>query len=378
MKTIINASKFKHMTIILTGATGTLGSQVLYELLQQSQTEKLFLLIRKKGALTAQERLKSILDNSAAPQYIQKNKEALKEKIVALEPKDFMKPSNYLNPDSINYFIHSAGCVNLSTAEIHKDLLFDQNFELTKHLFNSFKPFLHKFTYISTAFSIGDIGGVIDNNYHNKTAKYRNHYEASKHAAEKFLLEQQERSGINIQVLRPSVLGGNIYQHAKHFISKYMVYYLVGRYFYNNPLARDHSVRLAINSASGLNIVPVDYAAKVIAKVYTQTIEQLNIVQKTSTNVQAGMKRIIEAVGFTNYRFINTQDANFIVDAKNKLEDMYYNTIGLHLNKYITSQPYEFDTRLLESIVPMPEYDVEDYLAETIKYAKSRNFKGAW
>jgi len=366
------------MTIILTGVTGTLGSQVLYELLQQSQTEKLFLLIRKKGALAAQVRLNSILDNPAAPEHIQNNKQALKEKIVALEPNDFMQPSNYLNADTKNYFIHSAGCVNLSTKEAHKDLLFDQNFELTKHLFNCFRPFLHKFTYISTAFSIGDIGGFIDNNYHNKPAMYRNHYEASKHAAEKFLLDQQQLSGINIQVLRPSVLGGNIYQHAKHFISKYMVYYLVGRYFYNNPLTHEHSVRLAINSASGLNIVPVDYAAKVIAKVYTQTIEQLNIVQKTSTNVQEGMKRIIEAVGFKNYSFINTQDANFILEAKNKLEDMYYNTIGLHLNKYITSQPYEFDTQLLESIVPMPEYNVEDYLAETIKYAKARNFKGAW
>ena len=367
------------MNVILTGVTGTLGSQIIYELLQQEALQNIYLLIRNKGAVSAKERFNSILTNEAAPEFILQNSTRLLEKVEVLETTEFLNPSAYLDASETNYFIHSAGCVNLTTDSSQKDILFEENLELTKTIFNSFSSYITKFTYISTAFSIGDIGGLIDNDYHkNKEPNYRNFYEASKHATEKFLREQESKTGVQIQILRPSVLGGNIFKTSKYFISKYMVYYLVGRFFHNNPLGKNSSMRLALNSETGLNIVPVDYVAKVIAKVFTKNIEQLNIVQSKSTNVMNGMRRIVEAVDFNNYSFVNTLDDTFVLDAKNKLEDIYYRTIGLHLNKYLTSNPYEFDTMLLESIVPMPVYNVEDYLADTISYAKNHNFKSAW
>jgi len=366
------------MNVILTGVTGTLGSQIIYQLLQQKNLRNIYLLIRSKGGETALDRFNKVLNNEAAPQNVLENKVSLLQKVVVLEPTVFMNPSSYLSASENNYFIHSAGCVNLTTDPSQKDLLFKENLEFTKSIFDTFSSYINKFTYISTAFSIGDIGGVIDNNYHNKTPNYRNHYEASKHATEKFLRGQESTTGVQIQILRPSVLGGNIFNNSKYFISKYMVYYLVGRFFYKNPISEKSSIRLALNKQSGLNIVPVDYVAKVIAKVFTTSIQQLNIVQAQSTNVKNGMKRIVESVGYTNYSFVNTLDDTFVLEAKNKLEDIYYRTIGLHLNKYLTSTPYEFDTKLLESIVPMPVYNVEDYLAETISYAKDNNFKSAW
>jgi len=367
------------MNVILTGVTGTLGSQIVYELLQQEALKNIYLLIRNKGAISAKERFHSVLTNEAAPEFILHNSTCLLDKVKVLETESFLNPSAYLDATESNYFIHSAGCVNLTTDSSQKDILFEENLELTKTIFQAFSSYITKFTYISTAFSIGDIGGLIDNDYHkNKEPKYRNFYEASKHATEKFLREQESKTGVQIQILRPSVLGGNIFKTSKYFISKYMVYYLVGRFFHNNPLGKNSTMRLALNSETGLNIVPVDYVAKVIAKVFTKNIEQLNIVQSKSTNVRNGMRRIVEAVGFNDYSFVNTLDDTFVLDAKNKLEDIYYRTIGLHLNKYLTSNPYEFDTMLLESIVPMPVYNVEDYLADTISYAKNNNFKSAW
>ena len=366
------------MNVILTGVTGTLGSQIIYQLISQKSISSIYLLIRSKGAETALDRFKKVLNNEAAPRYILENKSAILQKVVVLEPNIFMKPSSFLEASESNYFIHSAGCVNLTTDATQRDLLFKENLEFTKTIFNAFSSYISKFTYISTAFSIGDIGGLIDNDYHNKTPNYRNHYEASKHATEKFLRAEESRTGVQIQILRPSVLGGNIFKSSQYFISKYMVYYLVGRFFYNNPLSENSSIRLALNQQSGLNIVPVDYVAKVIAKVFTTGISQLNIVQAQSTNVKKGMQQIVESVGFTKFSFVNTLDDTFVLEAKNKLEDIYYRTIGLHLNKYLTSTPYEFDTTLLESIVPMPVYNVEDYLAKTICYAKNNNFKSAW
>ena len=86
-----------------------------------------------------------------------------------------------------------------------------------------------------------------------------------------------------------------------------MVYYLLGKFFYKSYFG-ESSIRLAANFKTGLNIIPVDYVAKVIACVYPQDVEQLNIVHSESTNIVAGMSRIIKTVGFENFTFLTTDD----------------------------------------------------------------------
>ena len=364
------------MNVILTGGTGTLGSQVIFELLAQEDIKCIYLLVREKNGKSAESRIKKILKSEAATKDISENSDAILQRIKVLDQEAFFKPESFLSKDQKNFFIHSAGCVNLTTDRSQRKLLFKENLELTKDIFTIFSPFIHKFTYISTAFSIGNIGGLIDNDYHhNKTPNYRNFYEESKHITEKYLLEEGKQKDIEIQILRPSVLGGNIINQPTHFISKYMVYYVFGKFFYKSPFS-GYSMRLAANFKTGLNIIPVDYVAKVIAKVFTQKVTQLNIVHSKGTNIFDGMSKIIETVGFKNFSFVNTTSGGILLEGKNKLEEVYYNSIGLHLNQYLISDPYEFDTTLLESIVPMPQYNVVDYLQDTIKYAISNNFKG--
>ena len=365
--------KFFLMNVILTGATGTLGSQLLFQLLSQDSIETIFLFVRKKNGKTALQRMTHLLESEVASTFVDP-KIAL-NKIKVLDESSFFKPEEFLFKSAENYFIHSAGCVNLTTDSSQKAVLFEENFEVTKNIFNTFSNFISKFTYISTAFSIGNIGGFIDNDYHNKTPKYRNFYEESKHATEKFLLEQGQKLDVAIQILRPSVLGGNIFNKPTHFISKYMVYYLFGKFFYNSPFA-EYSMRLTANFKTGLNIIPVDYVAKVIATVFTKNVAQLNIVHPKGTNIFVGMNKIIETVGFKNFSFVNTSNGGLLLEGKNRMEQIYYNTIGLHLNQYLISEPYEFDTTLLESIVPLPKYNDLDYLQATIQYAINNNFKG--
>jgi hypothetical protein len=153
------------------------------------------------------------------------------------------------------------------------------------------------------------------------------------------------------------------------------VYYLLGKFFYKSNFG-ENSIRLAANFKTGLNIIPVDYVAKVIACVYLKDVEQLNIVNSVSTNVVEGMSRIIKTVGFNNFTFLNST-GDLLLEGKNKLEEIYYKSIGLHLDRYLTSTPYEYDTTLLESIVPIPKYNIQDYLEDTINYAKTNDFKGA-
>lgn len=363
------------MKIILTGATGTLGSRILFSLLEQKfdQIDKIYLLVRSKAATSPQRRIQNMLSSENIPVFIQNNSDAIAEKVEVVDAKSILEPTSFLEADTIDYFIHSAGYVNLSTDPNAKEEVFRENFDFTKNIFNSYSGRINKFVYISTAFSFGDVGGILKNDYiDNQTGNYRNHYEASKHASEKFLLEQGKAKNIPIQILRPSVLGGNIKDAPNFFISKYMVFYLFAKFF--NNTTSDDSIRISTNNFTGLNIIPTDYAANVIVKVLETDIEQLNIVHAEETNMVKGISKILDAVGFANFTFTQEQITTATGFAS-KLEEYYYETIGVHLHPYMTSKPSEWDTKLLESILPMPSYNLEDYLMQTVSFAKAVNFR---
>ncbi|MET6989274.1 SDR family oxidoreductase [Sediminicola arcticus] len=363
------------MNIILTGATGTLGSKILFSLFEQNSKsiEKVYLPIRSKNSTTPDERIKKMLHSEFVPKFIQNNLSSILKKIKVIDATFLLDPTSFLKDQKIDFFIHSAGFVNLSTDLGAKEDIFRENFQFTKDIFRSYAPFIEKFVYISTAFAAGDIGGVVDNDYSNKqNGKYRNHYEASKHASEKFLLEAGREYKIPVQILRPSVLGGNIKDHPHFFISKYMVFYLFAKFFYNNS-SKD-LIRISTTATAGLNIIPTDYAAQVIVKAMTKDIEQLNIVHSEETNLMRGMSKIFDIVGFKNFSFTQ-EKINSVTGFKSESEKFYYETIGVHLNPYLTSMPNQWDTTLLESILPIPTYDLEEYLSETVTFAKSKKFR---
>ncbi len=363
------------MNIILTGVTGTLGSKVLHTLFETKYGEitQIYLLVRKKGQSSPKDRVLNMLKSEYAPNFIKENIEDVLSKITVIDAIHILNPESFLNTDEQYYFIHSAGYVNLSVDEASKEEIFNENYHFTKSIFTAYEKFLKKFIYISTAFSIGDLGGLIGDDYIEiEGGTYRNFYEASKHASEKFLTKAGKEKNIPIQILRPSVLGGNAIDNPSFFISKYMVFYLFAKFFHNNP-SNDH-VRITANNDSGLNIIPTDYAAKVIVTVFNTDVKQLNIVHSKATNITKGISKILDTVGFQKYNI--TQDIiNKTAGFETKLEQFYYETIGVHLNPYLTSKPYEWDTSLLESILPIPKYDLEQYLANTVEFAKLKNFR---
>jgi len=364
------------MHILLTGATGTLGSRVLYSLFEErfNTITTIYLPVRKKTTVDPEKRIQNVLLSEFAPQFIKDNTAAILNKIIVINADDFLNPASFLgNNTKIDFFIHAAGFVNLSTLPGAKTEIFKENLQFTKDIFFAFHTRISKFIYISTAFASGNVGGRIENDFSTiEAAEYRNHYEASKHASELFLIKACKEENLPIQILRPSVLGGNIWEKPTYFISKYMVFYLFAKFFKSAP--KDDSVRITTTETTGLNIIPTDYAAQVIAKVISRDIEQLNIVHRKETNMMKGIAQILNTVGFTNFSF-TTDEINTTTGYKSELEAYYYETIGVHLHPYMTSKPNEWDTELLESILPIPEYTLEDYLAETVAFAVKHNFR---
>ena len=363
------------MKILLTGATGTLGSQILFCLLEEkfASLEMLYLPVREKSSASPKSRILNILKSDFAPTFIKNNLPEVLAKITVISAKDMLSPEKFLAGIRITHFIHSAGFVNLSVLPAAKAEIFKENLDFTKAIFEAYANLIDKFIYISTAFSAGDVGGVLSNNYlTTEPAAYRNYYEASKHAAERYLVEAGASLNIPIQILRPSVLGGNIMDSSSFFISKYMVFYLFAKFFHRNNSA--DSVRITAHEESGLNIIPTDYAAKVVVAVFESTIEQLNIVHSKTTPITKGITKIFDTIAFGNFKFTDK-----IISSKtgfdSKLEKFYYDTIGLHLTPYLTSKPCEWDTTLLQEILPIPAYNLEEYLGNTIKFAQENGFK---
>ena len=362
------------MNIILTGVTGTLGSRILYELLElhSDDLRNIYLLVRTKHRVSPHDRIESILSSDYAPRFIKENARTIARKIRVIDFEEMPEPSAFLQRHDDNYFIHSAGYVNLSTDAKNRTEILNENFSFTKSIFETFHKYVSKFVYISTAFSIGDMGGSLSNDYlHVQPTQYRNYYEEAKYLTEAFLVAEGAKKNTPIQILRPSVLGGNILDTPKYFISKYMVFYLFAKFFYHT--ASNDTVRITLNTNTTLNIIPTDYAAKVIARVFPTDIRQLNIVHRHGTNIAEGISIIFNTVGFESYNLTDQLISND--SYRTELEEFYYRTIGVHLNPYLCSKPHRWDTALLESVLPIPEYNLEEYIEDTIEFAKARNFR---
>ncbi|MCL6462864.1 MAG: SDR family oxidoreductase [Flavobacterium micromati] len=370
------------MKIILTGATGLLGSQIMYEILEffinKKIDGKLIIFARNKGKNSASDRINELLSSSYTPKNIRdKGIKKLHEYLEIIDTDLALVQETFLNEITDAYFIHSAGFVNLSTDEEHREKIFDENTKITKALFGIFHPFIKKFIYIGTAFSSGNRKGMIDNDFHNLGFKpdHRNAYENAKFHSENFIAEECKKIGLPFQILRPSVIGGKMLSTENpYFISKYMVFYLLAKFFYvlSQRKGNQENIRFMINHDTVLNIIPVDYVAKVIVNSLDRDdIEQLNIVHDKSFNMTHGLQIIMKEVGYSNYTLVpNSEDFKYA----NSIEKMYYESIGKHLNPYFTTTANEYDTTVLNSILEIPKLD-QEALTNMIRYAKLNNFK---
>lgn len=370
------------MKIILTGATGVLGSHIMYDILENFITHniegKLFLITRNKGKISAKERISELLSSNYTPKFLlDKGIEKLYQYLEIIDTDLATIQDNFSEQIKGAYFIHSAGYVNLSTDEDQKEKIFNENAAITKAIFTTFSPFIKKFIYISTAFSSGARKGLIDNDFHNLNfeLEHRNAYENAKFHSEEFVIQNCTRLNLPYQILRPSVIGGKMLgTENRYFIPKYMVFYLMAKFFHFTAQRKNdqENVRFAISEESGLNIIPVDYVAKVIVATFKrEDIKQLNIVHNESFNLIKGLQLIMKEVGYSNFSVIqNTLD----FDYKNTIEKLYYESIGKHLKPYLSSDANEYDTTLLNSILEIPKLDAESF-THMIRYARLHNFK---
>ena len=229
------------MKVLLTGATGFIGSELLFELLRSGDISQIVLIIRSSVNQTAQEKLDKIFGHWKKFSRIC-NPDDLK-KIQIIE-EDIVKLSIDSVPTDFDLIYHCAATTDLATslAEGRK-----KNVYLTQKVVMIGRRCsrLQRFVHFSTAFVAGKATGLINPDV--KPQRFRNHYERTKFESEHAVRD----SGLKYTILRPSIVVG---RSDTGYFYNLKVLYSVWKIWLKGVVPR-----APLDKKARVDFVPVDY-----------------------------------------------------------------------------------------------------------------------
>jgi thioester reductase-like protein len=241
-----------HDTVLLTGATGFLGMELLARLLDDSD-RRVLALVRAGSDAEARSRLRTTLAglfDDPAPYA---------GRVTALRG-DLTASGLGLDPDARELAL-GAGEIIHGAASVAFDLPLDEsraiNVEGTKRMLQLAeeaysRKTLRRFTYVSTAYVAGDCGGRISEHASEPGKRFRNAYEHSKSEAEALVQERRDR--LPVTIVRPSIVVGD---KQTGWTASFNVIYSPLRAFASGAFAM-----LPARRRSPVDVVSVDYVAR--------------------------------------------------------------------------------------------------------------------
>jgi nucleoside-diphosphate-sugar epimerase len=247
---------------------------------------------------------------------------------------------------------------------------------------------LKEFIYIGTCYSRGHTAGVLPPDFVDLSVNFRNSYEKSKLEAEclvrKFCKDHQQR----LRVFRPSTICGRLIEAPFGAVTKFDVFYSwvawclrmklkMSRMPVKDIYQKSFSLpfRIACREDSGLNIVPADYAAKVIFQVCDQQDpgESYYLVNNEETLHRDYVKWMLEVANVSGTTFVRDVPGDL-----NDFEVLYYKTIGLIFTPYVSADPMLFDIENLKPVLvraglACPVVDKKNFM-KLMVYAKISDF----
>lgn len=396
------------LRIAITGATGLLGRNLLFEFLKQHFDDlnslEIFILGRDKSDLSIERRIKDIVLNDGLDYLSLNNKNDIEkikkycdsgirsiytdldEERLDIKWDDFKK----LKEAPIDFFFHVAALTDFrNTPNVMKALKKTNVYgtKQTLQLMSAIK--IGEFCYVGSAYSCGYTFGKIEPDYINFDQRFRNPYEQTKLEAEVLVRNYAKKTGTKCRYFRPSTICGRLIEHPVGAINKFDVFYAWAAFFlymklkHLNRISRDEIYRIPFNVdmrlyyslKSGVNIVPADYAAKVIYQVCLQ--KDLNESYYLSNNQETSHDMQISSI----LKVINIKGAkqvDFMPEQTNQLECFYYKTAGKIYTPYITADPMLFNVQNLNNVLQKaklkcPPVD-ENNFSMLLEYAKKRDF----
>lgn len=282
----------KHKTILITGATGFLGSYLTRELFEAGFHLKL--LIRNSANIQAKERISEVFPSIASTESvfdtlsdrIEIIEGNVSQEYLGLNVKDYLRLS-----ETVDEVFHCAAATKFYDGP--DNTLDYTNVNGTKHIgwfCLSNKP--KRFHYISTAYVAGTRRDTVFEHELEKRQTFRNNYEKSKFDAERMLIQFTSQYNIPTSIYRPSIIVGD---SKNGFIHNYDNIYIFGkglshlknyetrnnhkenRFHGGNGIGHSASLRIPGDKHGTINLVPVDYVTQAIIAISGQT----NSINKT-------------------------------------------------------------------------------------------------
>ncbi len=257
----------RQKTVLITGATGFLGSYITRELFEAGFQLKLLV---RKTTTGAKERLSEVFPANYELKTLLKRIEIVEGDI----------SSNYLGLSAREYFklagtvdevFHCAETTQLRKGEDDTHARINVLGTALVSLFCITKR--HKrLHYISTAYVAGKRRGVVLEDELEKGQSFNNGYERSKYEAERYLAVFLGQYRIPCTIYRPGIITGDaITGYTRKWENIYVFCRELNR-FNAHGMAKDRNpflfpLRIPGDKYSTVNLVPVDYAARAIAAI---------------------------------------------------------------------------------------------------------------
>lgn len=395
------------MRIVITGATGLLGRNLLFEFLKKHISDhnslEVILLGRDAEDQCLFERVNHMLLNDGCYYIFDycRNERAVNEipdyiKIKCINAElDFLglglskSDLEWLLDKSIDIFFHIAGRVDFRDSPKVVELLQESNVKGTQRVIDLVDSLnVKKLVYVSSAYSCGLSSGILSPDYINFNQKFRNPYEISKLKGEVLIRRYAANHKMRCHIFRPSTICGRLIEKPLGATPKFDVFYEWAAFFlriklkelgvtedlYHKPYLLDN-FRCCYSSKSGLNIVPADFAAKVMYEVCVSDRGDIgfHLVNEKETFHAEYTKALLSSIGIDGIWSVDE-----VPEKKTPLEALYYRHVGKIFTPYVTSEPMLFDTRNLEDVynnssLTCPPID-SNALEILIEYAKQYHF----
>ena len=230
------------MSILLTGATGFVGSEVLARLLERGE-EDVVALVRGRQPSS---RLRAAMDVAGIPNDVRRTR-------VAAIAGDVTEP--FPSVAGVRTVVHCAASVSFG---LDLDEARRINVEGTRNALAAAEKHGARYVHVSTAYVAGRHQGLFDEGELDCGQEFRNTYEQTKLEAEQLVRE----SPLDTVVLRPSIVVG---EAATGWTTSFNVLYWPLRAY-----ARGLLPAVPARAQARVDVVPVDYVADAIVHIASE------------------------------------------------------------------------------------------------------------
>lgn len=366
------------MVIVITGATGLLGRNILFEYIKEHRrrldTLTVFVLGRAQNGRAFADRMREIIltDGLAYLSADEPTADAVRAFCgtglrcidASLDLERLGIPAagvTALKARPIDHFFHAAALTDLRSGAAVTDHLARVNVQGTATVLQLAATLpVREFCHISTAYVCGRKKGVVLPGHLDPDADFRNPYEMTKTRAELLVRAYAAKTGTRCRTFRPSVLCGRLMEQPRGAVVKFDVFYGWAAFFLAMKLRKLGSreeryarpvtlpMRLCYAPRECLNIVPADYAAKAIFRICSEDHpgSHYHLANAAGTPHELSVGTLLASIAVSGTRRVDT-----VPKDPTPLERLYYRTAGAMFTPYMTGGWPRFDVEETEAIM---------------------------